>query len=39
MQGSPAFDVALYRRAYVMFRNLPKLAAQLNDLDKRLPKT
>jgi UDP-3-O-[3-hydroxymyristoyl] glucosamine N-acyltransferase len=35
IQGSPAFDFGPYQRSYAVFRNLPKLAKQVSDLDKR----
>jgi len=38
MMGSPAFDISLYRKAYVYFRNLPKLANRVSDLEKILKK-
>lgn len=37
--GSPAFDISRYRKAYVMFRNLPDLAARLDELEKAVKKT
>lgn len=35
VQGSPAFTIGEYRRSYVLFKSLPKLAEKLNSL---LPK-
>jgi UDP-3-O-[3-hydroxymyristoyl] glucosamine N-acyltransferase len=35
IQGSPAFDFGPYQRSYAVFRNLPKLAKQISDLEKR----
>ncbi len=35
IQGSPAFEFGPYQRSYAVFRNLPKLAKQINDLEKR----
>jgi UDP-3-O-[3-hydroxymyristoyl] glucosamine N-acyltransferase len=34
VQGSPAFEMGLYQRAYVMFRKLPDLSSRLNVLEK-----
>lgn len=34
--GSPAFDVAKYRKSYVLFRKLPELYGQLRDLEKEI---
>jgi UDP-3-O-[3-hydroxymyristoyl] glucosamine N-acyltransferase len=34
--GSPAFDAALYNRAYVIFRKLPDIYKQLNAIEKKL---
>lgn len=36
VQGSPAFSVGDYQRSYVLFRSLPKLYKQLNELQKKL---
>ncbi len=36
MQGSPAFGVGDYRRAYVGFRKLPELMQRLAELEKQL---
>ena len=36
VQGSPAFKYSEYQRAYVNFRNLSKLNARLNELEKEL---
>ncbi len=38
VQGSPAFSVGDYQRSYVLFRNLPKLFKQINDLEKKINK-
>jgi UDP-3-O-[3-hydroxymyristoyl] glucosamine N-acyltransferase len=35
IQGSPAFEFGPYQRSYAVFRNLPKLLNQLNELEKR----
>lgn len=37
-QGSPAFDIGLYKRSYVGFRNLPKIQQKLNELEKEISK-
>lgn len=34
LQGSPAFKQSDYKRAYVLFRNLPRINNQLNELEK-----
>ncbi|MBI9033754.1 MAG: UDP-3-O-(3-hydroxymyristoyl)glucosamine N-acyltransferase [Bacteroidales bacterium] len=34
--GSPAFDISKYRRTYAYFRNLPKLADQISQLQKEV---
>lgn len=34
LQGSPAFKQSDYKRSYVLFRNLPKINSQLNELEK-----
>jgi UDP-3-O-[3-hydroxymyristoyl] glucosamine N-acyltransferase len=34
--GSPAFDAAKYRKAYVHFRNLQKLVDRVDELEKKL---
>lgn len=34
--GSPAFDVAKYRKSYVLFKKLPELYGQLRDLEKEI---
>jgi UDP-3-O-[3-hydroxymyristoyl] glucosamine N-acyltransferase len=36
LQGSPAFEVGQYKRAYVMFRSLPELSSRLRELEKKL---
>ena len=38
VMGSPAFDISLYRKSYVYFRNLPKLADRISELEKRAKK-
>jgi UDP-3-O-[3-hydroxymyristoyl] glucosamine N-acyltransferase len=35
IQGSPAFEFGPYQRSYAVFRNLPKLLNQVNELEKR----
>jgi UDP-3-O-[3-hydroxymyristoyl] glucosamine N-acyltransferase len=35
VMGSPAYDISLYRKSYVYFRNLPKLADRVSELEKR----
>jgi len=34
--GAPAFDVAQYKKAYVLFRKLPELYGELRDLKKEI---
>lgn len=36
IQGSPAIDYNDYNKSYVIFRNLPKLAKTINDLEKKI---
>lgn len=36
IQGSPAFPVGDYRRAYVIFRKLPEISNKLNGIEKEL---
>jgi UDP-3-O-[3-hydroxymyristoyl] glucosamine N-acyltransferase len=36
VQGSPAFAIGDYKRSYVLFRSLPKMQMQINDLIKKL---
>lgn len=36
VQGSPAFSIGDYKRSYVLFRSLPKLKEQMDDLKKEL---
>ncbi len=36
VQGSPAFGIGEYKRAYVLFRSLPKLNDRINQLSKKL---
>lgn len=38
VQGSPAFEVENYRRAYVGFRQLPDLIKKINALEKEIEK-
>mgnify|MGYP001327311588 CR=1 FL=1 len=38
MMGSPAFDISVYKKSYVYFRNLPKLANRVSELEKKLGK-
>jgi UDP-3-O-[3-hydroxymyristoyl] glucosamine N-acyltransferase len=35
VQGTPAFGYSEFNKSYVYFRNLPKMAATLNNLDKQ----
>lgn len=39
LQGSPAYELSLYQRSYVMFRKLPDFFRRLNDLEKKLDKS
>lgn len=34
LQGSPAFPIGEYKRAYVNFRNLPNIVGRINNLEK-----
>lgn len=36
VQGSPAFDIAPYRKSYVYFRKLPDLVKRIDELEKQL---
>jgi UDP-3-O-[3-hydroxymyristoyl] glucosamine N-acyltransferase len=36
VQGSPAFEFGYYQRCYVLFRNLPKLRDQVNELERKV---
>jgi len=36
VQGSPSFDIKDYRKSYIHFRNLNKLVARIEELEKRL---
>jgi UDP-3-O-[3-hydroxymyristoyl] glucosamine N-acyltransferase len=36
VQGSPAFEFGPYQRSYLLFRNLPKIRDQINDLERRV---
>ena len=35
IQGSPAFEFGPYQRSMAIFRNLPKLQGQINELEKK----
>lgn len=37
LQGSPAFEIVDYKKAYVHFRNLVALEKRLSNLEKKLP--
>lgn len=36
VQGAPAFNIKEYLRSYVHFKNLPKLASRIDELEKEL---
>ncbi len=36
VQGAPAFDFGQYQRSYVLFKNLPRLKHQLDDLERKV---
>ena len=36
LMGSPAFDLSPYKRSYAVFRNLPKIAERINELEKKV---
>jgi UDP-3-O-[3-hydroxymyristoyl] glucosamine N-acyltransferase len=36
--GSPAFDISKYRKAYVIFRNLPNILKRIDELEKMIRK-
>ena len=38
VQGSPAFSISDYKRAYVYFRQLPKLNSLVNRIEKEVNK-
>ena len=38
VQGSPAFPISEYKRAYVLFRQLPKLNSLVNNIEKKVLK-
>ncbi len=38
LMGSPAFDISVYRKAYVHFRNLNKIIDRINALEKEIKK-
>jgi UDP-3-O-[3-hydroxymyristoyl] glucosamine N-acyltransferase len=39
VQGSPAFNIGDYKRSYVLFKNLPKLNSNINELTKKIEKS
>lgn len=39
IMGSPAFDISNYRKSYVYFRSLPKLADRISNLEKQAKKS
>jgi UDP-3-O-[3-hydroxymyristoyl] glucosamine N-acyltransferase len=39
IQGSPAFEIAPYRKSYVYFKKLPELVKRIDELEKQLKKT
>ena len=38
IQGSPAFEFGPYQRSYLLFRNLPKIREQINELERKVEK-
>lgn len=36
VQGSPAFEFGPYQRSYLLFRNLPKIREQINELERKV---
>jgi len=36
VQGSPAYAIGLYKRSYVLFRNLPELKQRIDRMEKEL---
>jgi UDP-3-O-[3-hydroxymyristoyl] glucosamine N-acyltransferase len=36
IQGSPAFEFGPYQRSYLLFRNLPKIREQINELERKV---
>lgn len=36
IQGSPAFEFGPYQRSYLLFRNLPKIKQQINELERKV---
>lgn len=36
IQGSPAFEFGPYQRSYLLFRNLPKIKEQINELERKI---
>ncbi len=39
VQGSPAFEIGDYKRAYVGFRKLPEILDKLNEIEKTINKS
>jgi len=38
VQGSPAFEIAPYRKSYIHFRNLDRIVKKIRDIEKRIEK-
>ena len=36
VQGTPAFGIMSYNKSYIHFKNLPKIVARLNELEKKV---
>jgi UDP-3-O-[3-hydroxymyristoyl] glucosamine N-acyltransferase len=36
VQGSPAFGYSDYNKSYVYFKNLPKLANKISEIEKKI---
>jgi len=36
IQGSPSFEFGPYQRSYLLFRNLPKIREQINELERKV---
>ncbi len=36
LQGSPAYEIGDYKRSYVLFKNLPALKKELDELKKEI---
>ncbi len=36
IQGSPAFEFGPYQRSYLLFRNLPQIRDQINELERKI---